>query len=134
MIGEIDRLNGALSECESREPKVIEKIVEAPVTNAETATVVTDNGEKWVVSFANASASLTDEAKFVLNSVGEDAIVDIVATASPSGTKAFNQKLSEKRAKAVANYLTNRGVKVNSAIGKGVDATAGKTAVVTTVQ
>lgn len=134
MIGEIDRLNGALSECESREPKVIEKIVEVPVTNAETATVVTDNGEKWVVSFANASASLTDEAKFVLNGVGEDAIVDIVATASPSGTKAFNQKLSEKRAEAVANYLTNRGVKVNSAIGKGVDATAGKTAVVTTVQ
>jgi hypothetical protein len=139
MISEIDRLNGALSECESREPKVIEKIVEVPAqtatTNAEeTATVETTNGDKWIVSFANASAKLTNEAKFVLNQIGEDAIVDVTATASPSGTKAFNQKLSEKRAKAVADFLTSRGVKVNSAVGKGVDLVSGRSAVVTTVQ
>jgi outer membrane protein OmpA-like peptidoglycan-associated protein len=139
MIGEIDRLNGALSECESREPKVIEKVVEKVVevptanTNAqEDATVTSTNGDKWTVSFANGSAKLTPEAKFVLNQIGNDAIVDVVATASPSGTKAFNQKLSEKRAKAVADFLTNeRGVKVNSAIGKGVDPVSGRTAVVT---
>ena len=139
MISEIDRLNGALAECESREPKVIEKIVEVPAqtatTNAEeTATVETTNGDKWIVSFANASAKLTNEAKFVLNQIGEDAIVDVTATASPSGTKAFNQKLSEKRAKAVADFLTSRGVKVNSAVGKGVDPVSGRSAVVTTVQ
>ena len=137
MISEIDRLNGALAECESREPKVIEKIVEVPAqtTNTEeTATVETTNGDKWIVSFANASAKLTNEAKFVLNQIGEDAIVDVTATASPSGTKAFNQKLSEKRAKAVADFLTSRGVKVNSAVGKGVDPVSGRSAVVTTVQ
>jgi flagellar motor protein MotB len=137
MISEIDRLNGALAECESREPKVIEKIVEVPAqtTNTEeTATVETTNGDKWIVSFANASAKLTNEAKFVLNQIGEDAIVDVTATASPSGTKAFNQKLSEKRAKAVADFLTSRGVKVNSAVGKGVDQVSGRSAVVTTVQ
>lgn len=137
MISEIDRLNGALAECESREPKVIEKIVEVPAqtTNAEeTATVETTNGDKWIVSFANASAKLTNEAKFVLNQIGEDAIVDVTATASPSGTKAFNQKLSEKRAKAVADFLTSRGVKVNSAVGKGVDPVSGRSAVVTTVK
>lgn len=137
MVSEIDRLNGALAECESREPKVIEKIVEVPAqtTNAEeTATVETTNGDKWIVSFANASAKLTNEAKFVLNQIGEDAIVDVTATASPSGTKAFNQKLSEKRAKAVADFLTSRGVKVNSAVGKGVDPVSGRSAVVTTVQ
>jgi flagellar motor protein MotB len=140
MISEIDRLNGALSECESREPKVIEKIVEVPVqtatTNAqEDATVTSTNGEKWTVAFANGSAKLTDEAKFVLNQIGNDAIVDVVATASPSGTKEFNQKLSEKRAKAVADFLTNeRGVKVNSAVGKGVDPVSGRTAVVTMAQ
>jgi hypothetical protein len=61
-------------------------------------------------------------------------IVDVTATASPSGTKAFNQKLSEKRAKAVADFLTSRGVKVNSAVGKGVDPVSGRSAVVTTVQ
>lgn len=137
MISEIDRLNGALAECESREPKVIEKIVEVPAqtTNTEeAATVETTNGDKWIVSFANASAKLTNEAKFVLNQIGEDAIVDVTATASPSGTKAFNQKLSEKRAKAVADFLTSRGVKVNSAVGKGVDPVSGRSAVVTTVQ
>ena len=140
MISEIDRLNGALSECESREPKVIEKIVEVPAqtatTNAqEDATVTSTNGDKWTVSFANGSAKLTPEAKFVLNQIGNDAIVDVVATASPSGTKEFNQKLSEKRAKAVADFLTNeRGVKVNSAVGKGVDPVSGRTAVITMAQ
>ena len=140
MISEIDRLNGALSECESREPKVIEKIVEVPAqtatTNAqEDATVTSTNGDKWTVSFANGSAKLTPEAKFVLNQIGNDAIVDVVATASPSGTKEFNQKLSEKRAKAVADFLTNeRGVKVNSAVGKGVNPVSGRTAVITMAQ
>jgi outer membrane protein OmpA-like peptidoglycan-associated protein len=135
MISEIDRLNGALAECESREPKVIEKIVvkEAPVKTDDVA-VATKNGEKWAVSFATASAKLSNEAKFVLDQIGNDAIVDVTATASPSGTKEFNQKLSERRAKAVADYLTNRGVKVNSAVGKGVDAKSGKTAVVSTLQ
>jgi len=140
MIGEIDRLNGALLECEKREPKVIEKIVEVPAqtatTNAqEDATVTSTNGDKWTVSFANGSAKLTPEAKFILNQIGNDAIVDVVATASPRGTKEFNQKLSEKRAKAVADFLTNkRGVKVNSAVGKGVDPVSGRTAVVTMAQ
>jgi hypothetical protein len=133
MISEIDRLNGALSECESREPKVIEKIVEAPA-QAETAIVATANGEKWVVAFANASSEITPEGAFVLNQIGNDAIVDVVATASPIGTEAFNQKLSEKRAKAVADFLTNRGVKVNSAVGKGIDPVSGRTAVVTMAQ
>jgi hypothetical protein len=136
MIDEINRLNGALQECESREPQVIEKIVEkkvdAPATNA--VSVATKDGDMWVVQFATASAKLTPEAKFILNQIGNDAIVDVTATATPSGTKQFNQKLSEKRAKAVADFLTNRGVKVNSAVGKGVDAERGKTAVVTTVQ
>jgi len=139
MISEIDRLNGALSECEARQPKVIEKVVEKVVevptanTNAqEDATVTSTNGDKWTVSFANGSAKLTPEAKFILNQIGNDAIVDVVATASPSGTKEFNQKLSEKRAKTVADFLTNkRGVKVNSAVGKGVDPVSGRTAVVT---
>ena len=133
MISEIDRLNGALSECESREPKVIEKIVEVPA-QAETAIVATANGEKWVVAFANASSKITPEGAFVLNQIGNDAIVDVVATASPIGTEAFNQKLSEERAKAVADFLTNRGVKVNSAVGKGIDPVSGRTAVVTMAQ
>ena len=133
MIDEINRLNGALEECEKREPKVIEKVIvkEVPATNA--ATVKSD-GDIWIVTFATASSTLTNEAKFILNQIGNDAIVDITATASPDGSAEFNQKLSEKRAATVADFLTKRGVKVNSAVGKGVDAKAGKSAVVKTLQ
>jgi hypothetical protein len=136
MIGEIDRLNGALSECESREPKVIEKIVEVPAqtatTNAqEDATVTSTDGIQWTVPFETGSAEITVEGAFILNQISENMVVDIVATASPSGTKEFNQKLSEKRAEAVAKWLKNRGINVKSAIGKGVDPVKGKTAVVT---
>lgn len=147
MMDEINRLNGALEECEKREPKVIEKIVEkvVPATNeqqtataavvtTETTKIVTKNGGLWIVPFATNSDKITQEAKFILNQIGEDTIVDVVATASPSGTKEYNQKLSERRAKNVASFLERRGVKVNSAIGKGVDATSGKTAIVTVAQ
>ena len=131
MIDEINRLNGALDECEKRQPQVVEKIVEVkvPVTNA-----VEPDGDVWIVAFAMGSAELTPEAKFILNQIGNDAIVDVTATASKEGTAEFNQKLSEKRAKAVADYLTTRGVKVNSWEGKGVNPETGRTAIVKTLQ
>jgi hypothetical protein len=134
MIGEIDRLNGALSECESREPqvRVVEKIVEVQAP-ANTATVVA-NDEQWIVTFATASSKLSKEAEYILNQIGNDAIVDIIATASPDGSAKFNQKLSEMRAAKVKDYLTKRGVKVNSAVGKGVDPETGRAAIVKTLQ
>lgn len=134
MIGEIDRLNGALSECEKRELKVVEKIVEAPAQTTNTqedATVISTDGIQWIVPFETGSAEITVEGAFILNQISENMVVDIVATASPSGTKEFNQKLSEARAEAVSKWLNNRGVNVKSAIGKGVDPIKGKTAVVT---
>ena len=146
MLSEIDRLNGALYECEKREPKVIEKIVikevptttEKPTSNSivtpSGATVRTNDGSQWIVPFENNSSKITPEAKFILSQVGENAIVDITATTSQSGTKAHNQRLSNDRAKAVADFLTRRGVKVNSAVGKGVDAVSGRTAIVTAAQ
>ena len=114
MISEIDRLNGALSECEKREPKVVEvaQIVEKKV-------VVPTNTE-WFVQFAQKSAELTAEAKATLDKIGEDLVVDVIGTSSPEGDAEFNQRLSEKRAAVVADYLTKRGVKVNSWVGKGV--------------
>lgn len=114
MISEIDRLNGALSECEKREPKVVEvaQIVEKKV-------IVPTNTE-WFVQFAQKSAELTAEAKATLDKIGEDLVVDVIGTSSPEGDAEFNQRLSEKRAAVVADYLTKRGVKVNSWVGKGV--------------
>ena len=112
MISEIDRLNGALSECEKREPKLIERIVEKKVA-------VPTNTE-WFVQFAQKSVELTAEAKATLDKIGEDLVVDVIGTSSPEGDAEFNQRLSEKRAAVVADYLTKRGVKVNSWVGKGV--------------
>jgi len=133
MNNEINYLRGKLDECEKREPKVVEKIVEVktPTTDA----VVVKNGNiSWVVTFATASSVLTNEAKFILKQVGDNAVVDVTATASPDGSREFNQRLSEKRAAVVADYLSKRGVKINSFAGMGVNAESGRSAVVKTVQ
>jgi outer membrane protein OmpA-like peptidoglycan-associated protein len=132
MIDEINRLNEELAKKPNEVVKIVEKKVEVPATDA--VSVADKNGETWIVTFATGSAKLTREAKFILNQVGNDAIVNVTATASPDGSAKFNQKLSEKRAKAVADFLTARGVKVNSAEGKGVDSEKGRSAVVKTLQ
>ena len=77
---------------------------------------------------------MTPAAVFILNQIGENSVVEITATASPEGSKEFNQKLSEMRAAKVSDFLTKRGVKVASAEGKGVDSEKGRTAIVITVQ
>ena len=133
MIGEINRLNGALEECEKRGPvektveKIVEKIVEVP------ATVPTVSVNAWTVTFDTNSAVLTNEAKSVLSEIGENTIVDIVASANKYGTEGYNKVLSQKRADAVAKFLTERGIKVNSADGIGVSE-KGRLATIVTVQ
>lgn len=112
MNNEINYLHGKLDEYEKREPKLVERIVEKKV-------VVPTNTE-WFVQFAQKSAELTAEAKATLDKIGEDLVVDVIGTSSPEGDAEFNQRLSEKRAAVVADYLTKRGVKVNSWVGKGV--------------
>ena len=112
MNNEINYLHGKLDECEKREPKLVERIVEKKVA-------VPTNTE-WFVQFAQKSAELTAEAKATLDKIGENFVVDVIGTSSPEGDAEFNQRLSEKRAAVVADYLTKRGVKVNSWAGKGV--------------
>jgi transcription elongation factor len=83
--------------------------------------VTVDYAEKtFTVFFAQGSSTLTDEQKAELDKISAGAIVDIIATASPEGTKKFNQKLSEDRAAVVKDYLVSRGVNIKSAEGKGV--------------
>lgn len=132
MLDEISRLNGALSECEKREPKVIEKVIVKEIAPTNAVAVAPSNEEPitWIVTFETGSSRLSIEDMFILNQIDRGATVDIVATASPEGTVEFNQKLSEDRAKAVADHLSNRGVKINSAVGKGVDATTGRSAII----
>jgi hypothetical protein len=129
MMNEISYLNGKLDECEKRESQIkeVEKVVEKTVT-------VTNGTTKWIVPFEFGKSTLTPAAKFILNQIGENSIVEITATASPEGSKEFNQRLSEMRAAKVSDFLTKKGIKVASAEGKGVDPEKGRTAIVITVQ
>ena len=112
LIDENNRLWEENKLLKNAEPKVVNRVVEK-VINVEA-------NNQWVVQFAQGSCDLTDEAKSVLNVIAENSVVDIVGTSSPEGGDERNQKLSEFRAAAVADYLRARGVKVNSWEGKGV--------------
>ena len=104
-----DKINALHAELANKPNEVVKEVVKT-----------VDNGNPWVVYFAQGSSDLTNEAKAILDGVSTDKAVDVVATASPEGTRDFNEHLSVQRAEAVANYLTNRGVKVNSVEGLGV--------------
>ena len=115
---EIDALNDQINALKSelaKKPKEIIKTVEKPV---EAKQVKVEN--LILVTFAQGKSALTKEAKAALDGVKDGAHVQIVGTASPEGPAALNQTLSEKRAKAVADYLKGRGVVVDEAVGKGV--------------
>lgn len=122
---EIDRLNGIINDLRNRQPetKVVEKekIVEVPGAST-TTEVRVDN--LIFVTFAQGKSELTAEAKKALSAVKEGAHVQIVGTASPEGNAELNQKLSQARADAVAEFLKARcGVYVDECTGKGVQGT-----------
>jgi outer membrane protein OmpA-like peptidoglycan-associated protein len=121
-----EQINSLIAEnqaLKNRKPQVVEKVVEktvaAPVSNV-------------YVCFAQNSAELTTDAKASLDAVNGTA--DIVATASPEGTEKYNKTLSDKRAAAVADYLTKKGVTVNSYKGLGVQNTASNRIAIVTVK
>ena len=124
MLSEIDRLNQELAK------KPNEVVVEKVVTK-EVEKVVTTN-EGTYVFFAYDDATLDDRAKATLDKLGENGVYDVVAYASSEGSTEYNQRLSERRAAAVADYLTKHGCKINSWKGCGVQfgTTTGRVAVV----
>ena len=131
MIGEIDRLNSELAKKPTEVIKYVDRVVNnynGPVTN------VVANATDVYVFFAFNSSVLDDRAKAELDKLGQNGVYDVVAYASSEGSTEYNQRLSERRAAAVADYLTNRGCKVNSWEGKGVQfgTTTGRVAVVKT--
>ena len=117
---EIDALNAQINELRNRKPEVITKEVEVvkevPSVKVKEFTV----SDLVFVTFAQGKYNLTREAKAALDNIKEGSHVQVVGTASPEGSAALNQKLSEKRATVVANYLSGRGVIVDEATGKGV--------------
>lgn len=129
MISEISRLNDELAQKPTE--VIVEKIVyqQAPVTDA----VVVSDPAPLYVFFAQDSAELTDDAKAALDTV--DGVVEIIGSASIEGTKEYNQRLSEKRAAVVTDYLTKRNIDVKSYEGIGArDNTSPRIAVVKIVQ
>jgi outer membrane protein OmpA-like peptidoglycan-associated protein len=60
--------------------------------------------------------------------------VKVKAYASPEGSEAYNQELSEKRAYIVSEYLIHNGVTVDEAVGCGVDGDASNRVAIVTVQ
>ena len=113
--GRAEQAEADLNACLNRRPIVVEK----KKTQVINKVVAVNNGE-WTVEFEQGKADLSTEAMATLDAIGQDIIVDVIGTASPEGTAEFNQMISEKRAATVADYLTKRGVKVNSWKGIGV--------------
>ena len=119
---EVRRLNGIINDLRAqlaekprevvREKEVI-KEVQVPGSEVRVENLV-------FVTFAQGKSLLTQEAMNALNGVRAGMHVQIVGTASPEGNAEFNQRLSQARADAVARYLTDRGVVVDQAIGRGV--------------
>lgn len=120
MTADINDLRARLDECEKREPKIVEKVIIKEVPQKDTTNAVATAHSEWGVKFAFNSAELTDDAKATLDKVPSGAEVSLEGFASPEGNAKYNQKLSQKRADAVAKYLTDKGVKIKSAVGKGV--------------
>lgn len=82
----------------------------------------TDNGQAILVNlpdgvtFDVASYTLKPEFRATLDKVGEsltrypNSLVDVYGHTDSTGSDAYNQTLSENRARTVANYLVSRGV------------------------
>lgn len=113
---EINKLREQNNELRNQPAKLVEiskeVIKEVPV---ETLVNVGD----VVITFAQGKSELSESARYALNNITAKT-VKIVATASPEGTKEFNQKISEERAQVVKEYLESHGVTVASAQGLGV--------------
>lgn len=110
---DVDKLNAEINDLRARQPEVVEKIVEKVVTK-EVKTQTT-----YVVAFDYGKAELDQAGRDVLNAIPTDAVVDVQGEASYPGAKKFNQKLSERRATVVSDYLTNRGINVAGCNGIG---------------
>ena len=121
---ELAKLQALLDECNNRPPKIVTKevikevpkevikYVEKPGIAMENLKVVPFEVNKWYIS---------DNAQKDLNSIPAGAHVQVIGTASPEGNAGWNQELSNNRAQAVADYLKERGVVVDSCEGRGVE-------------
>lgn len=115
---EFNAMNDEINRLRAQEPQVVEKIVEKEVIK------YVANGNDCVVYFAKGSAVLESDMKsYLLKKLAKGSAVSLVGKASPEGSAEFNQDLSERRALAVAEFLTANGYKVVDM--KGIGASEG---------
>lgn len=117
---EINRLREELAKKPKEIIKEVEVVKEVPGKNVVREVKVED---LVFVTFAQGKSELTPDARAALSNIKPGKHVQIVGTASPEGNPELNQKLSQARADAVAQYLETRGVAVDEATGKGVQGT-----------
>lgn len=106
---DVDALNAEINELRSRQPQVVEKIVEKVIIKEVSAK---NDIKEANVLFDFDSAQLSNEAKAMLDNITGE--VEVIGSASPEGTKTHNAQLAAKRAEVVANYLKARNVKVKN--------------------
>lgn len=114
---DVDKLNAEINDLRARQPETVTKVVEKVVTKE--VAVKTVYQPVYVVAFDFAKDKLDQAGRNVLDAIPTDAVVDVQGEASYPGAKKFNQKLSERRASVVTEYLTKRGVKVANSNGVG---------------
>ena len=132
---EIDALNATINDLRNelaKKPKEVVKEVVKEVQAPATKPVKVEN--LFFVTFAQGKSALTRDAKRILDNIKAGQHVQIVGTASPEGSKEFNDRLSQSRADAVADYLKGNGVIVEEATGKGVQGTTSNRLAVVYVQ
>ena len=124
-----DEINNLRAELAKKPTEVIrdhyvDRIVEKPV------------GVQEIVFFAFDSAELDSYAKETLDKVGQNGVYNVYGYASSEGATDYNMALSQRRAEAVAAYLRNRGARVETVEGCGVQfgPTTGRVAVVKVVE
>ncbi|MES2677135.1 MAG: OmpA family protein [Pseudomonadota bacterium] len=98
----------------------------ASTTNSSAANVQNSTEALQRVGFGFGSAALSVDSKTTLDETVQKIIVDannkqveIQGHASSEGNAKFNQVLSQKRAKSVANYLIKKGIAKDKIITKG---------------
>ena len=110
---DVDKLNAEINDLRARQSETVTKVVTKEVA------VKTVYQPVYVVAFDFSKAELDQAGRNVLDAIPTDAVVDVQGEASYPGAKKFNQKLSERRASVVTEYLTKRGVKVANSNGVG---------------
>ena len=86
--------------------------------------------DTYVVEFAKDSYELTAVARETLSKIKKGVAVDITAGATNEGSSEYNRVLSQNRANIVAEYLRQRGVRIDSVKGLGASETGNRIAIV----